>query len=279
MPPEGGDPLSYRGKRAVVVGCGSGMGAATASLVTRLGADVHGVDVVEPRVELPAFTPCDLRDPDSVRDAASAIEGPVDALFNCAGLPQSVNAPLDVMQVNFVGTRLLTELLVERMPAGSAVVSIASSAGFGYLDRLAETRELVSTPGFEEAVAWCESHPTAVGGGYRLSKEALIVWTMERGTELIDRGIRINCTSPGPTVTPMMPSFEADTGAEVVDVFTVPIRRRARPEEQAGPLAFLNSDAASYVNGHNLSVDGGFTGGVTVGRIDLAELFAKVRDR
>ena len=53
----------------------------------------------------------------------------------------------------------------------------------------------------------------------------------------------------------------------------VPINRRSRPEEQAGPLVFLNSDAASYVNGVALPVDGGFMGAVATGAIDLAKLF------
>jgi NAD(P)-dependent dehydrogenase (short-subunit alcohol dehydrogenase family) len=59
----------------------------------------------------------------------------------------------------------------------------------------------------------------------------------------------------------------------MVDAFTRPINRRSRPEEQAYPLVFLNSDAASYVNGVALPVDGGFMGAVATGQVDLAKLF------
>ncbi len=267
--------LDYRDRSVVVTGCATGMGAATAAMLTRLGAQVHGFDVREPDADLASFAPCDLRDPASIEQATSTLGGaPVHALFNCAGLPQTVNDPIDVMKVNFIGMRAFTEAVVPSMPRGSAIASIASSAAFDHTARLETTLELVRTSGYDDALAWCQAHPDHIAGGYRPSKDAVIAWTMLAGAELIRRGIRINCTSPGPTTTPMMTSFENDTGPKVVDLFTVPIMRRADPVEQAAPLLFLNSDAASYINGHNLMVDGGFAGAVMSGAVDLAALYA-----
>ena len=93
-------------------------------------------------------------------------------------------------------------------------------------------------------------------------------------THLIKRGIRINCTMPGPTQTPMMAQFEQATAASVLEAAAQPINRRSTPDEQAGPLVFLNSDAASYINGVALPVDGGFLGGVATGQIDLSAMMA-----
>ena len=73
---------------------------------------------------------------------------------------------------------------------------------------------------------------------------------------------------PGPTQTPMMAHFEAAPKASVLEAAAQPINRRSTPEEQAGPLVFLNSDAASYINGVCFAVDGGFMGGVATGQID-----------
>jgi NAD(P)-dependent dehydrogenase (short-subunit alcohol dehydrogenase family) len=101
---------------------------------------------------------------------------------------------------------------------------------------------------------------------------------MTQGSHLIKRGIRINCISPGPTETPMMPHFEANASPHFIDVFTEPIGRRSTPAEQALPLIFLNSDAATYVNGHNLNVDAGFVGGVTTGQIDLQASLARAAE-
>jgi NAD(P)-dependent dehydrogenase (short-subunit alcohol dehydrogenase family) len=262
----------------VVVGCYSGMGAATAAQLVSMGAEVVGVDFKESPVELAAFHLCDLRDPDSITSSVGAIGGSVDALFNCAGLPQTINASLDVMKVNFIGMRLFTEQMLQHMGPGSAIASIASSAGFDYRTDLKTTLEFIGTADFDSAVAWCEAHPDVMSGGYKLSKEAVIAWTMLMGAQLIKRGIRINCISPGPTITPMMPVFEGDIGARLVDVFTEPIGRRSTADEQAGPLIFLNSDAASYVNGENLFVDGGFTGAVTTSAIDLMSLINTARE-
>ena len=101
---------------------------------------------------------------------------------------------------------------------------------------------------------------------------AIILWTMLTSSQLIKRGIRINCTMPGPTQTPMMSHFESATKASVLDAFIQPINRRSTPEEQAGPLVYLNSAAASYINGVALPVDGGFMGAMATGQIDLSAL-------
>ena len=99
-----------------------------------------------------------------------------------------------------------------------------------------------------------------------------MLWTMMTGTKLIKRGIRINCTVPGPTQTPMMAHFESASQASVLTAATQPINRRSTPEEQAGPLVFLNSPVASYINGVSLPVDGGFMGGIASGQIDPRSL-------
>jgi len=96
---------SYEGKRVVVTGCFSGIGAATATELVDLGAEVHGIDIRETPVEVASFRTCDLREPASIDDAVEAIGGTIDALFNCAGLPQTFPA-LDVMKVNFIGMRI-----------------------------------------------------------------------------------------------------------------------------------------------------------------------------
>ena len=70
----------------------------------------------------------------------------------------------------------------------------------------------------------------------------------------------------------MMPEFEKAAGAEFIAKFNGPMDRQAQPEEQAWPLAFLNSDAASFVTGCNVVIDGGFLAGVMTGAIDVAEL-------
>ena len=74
--------------------------------------------------------------------------------------------------------------------------------------------------------------------------------------------------------TPMMAQFEQATAASVLEAAAQPINRRSTPDEQAGPLVFLNSDAASYINGVALPVDGGFLGGVATGQIDLSAMMA-----
>lgn len=265
------DILRYKNKRVIVSGCFSGMGQATARMLVDLGAEVHGLDYKESTLSLASFRNVDLRDPASIDGAVDAIGGTIDALFNCAGLPQTF-PPLEVMKVNYVGTRHLTNKVIERMKAGSAIVSVSSNGGLGWSRRIPVHMEMLQVQGYADSVKWAEDHLDQVGEGYAFSKEAIIVWTMLTSFSLIKSGIRINCITPGPTQTPMMADFEQATAGSVLEAAMQPINRRSTPEEQAGPLAFLNSDAASYINGVCLPVDGGFMGGLATGQIDLSKL-------
>lgn len=265
------DLVNYKNKRVIVSGCFSGMGEATARQLLGLGAEVHGLDFKESALPLASFNQVDLRDPASIEAAVGKIGGKVDALFNCAGLPQTAGA-LDVMKVNFMGTRHMTQTVLPLMSAGGAIACIASTAAMGWSRRLPTVMELATTKTFEDGVKWCEDHMDVVAEGYSFSKEAIVVWTMMTAAHLIKQGIRLNCTLPGPTQTPMMNSFESATPVAVIDAAAQPINRRATPDEQAGPLIFLNSDAASYINGHAFAVDGGFMGGLATGQIDMHAL-------
>jgi NAD(P)-dependent dehydrogenase (short-subunit alcohol dehydrogenase family) len=266
-----GEFASYKNKRVVISGCFSGMGEATAKLLLKQGAEIHGLDYKPSKLDLASFTQVDLREPAAIDAAVAKIGGKVDALFNCAGLPQT-SPPLDVMKVNYAGTRRLTEQVLPLMSAGGAIASISSNGGLGWSRRLPVLMQLLKIPDHEGIVKWCQDNADTVREGYAFSKEAIIVWTMMTSTTLIKRGIRINCTMPGPTQTPMMTQFEAATKASVLEAAAQPINRRSTPEEQAGPLVFLNSDAASYVNGVAFPVDGGFLGGVATGQIDLSAM-------
>ncbi|MES2157944.1 MAG: coniferyl-alcohol dehydrogenase [Pseudomonadota bacterium] len=268
------DLLGYKGKRVIVTGCFSGMGEATAKLLLDLGAQVHGLDYKDSALPLASFHNVDLRDPASIDAAVAGIGGKVDALFNCAGLPQSFPA-MDVMKVNFIGLRHLTQQVLPLMGPGGAIASIASTGGLGWSRRIPTNMEFVTTDGFDAAVAWCDANADTVKEGYSFSKENVIVWTQYMGAHLIKQGIRINCTLPSPTQTPMMAAFEATAGKDVVAAAAEPMGRYSTPEEQAAGLVLINSDLASIVNGVVFPVDGGFMGGVATGQVDLSVMMRR----
>ena len=264
----------YDGKRVVVSGGGgAGMGAAAVTELANLGAEIHVIDLKEPPVPVASHQVVDLRDPDATAEAIDNIGGTLHALFNCAGLPGPPFSDVDTMLVNFAAMRHLAELCADRMTEGGAICSISSGAGMGYLQQIEKWMPLMQTEGFAGAKAWCEANPEAIASGYAPSKEAIILWTHYAALAFSKRDIRVNVISPGPTDTPMMPAFEDHSGKELIDTFTLGAGRRSTPEEQAYPMIFLNSDAASYVSGENLNTDGGMFGGIISGQIDLAKLF------
>jgi NAD(P)-dependent dehydrogenase (short-subunit alcohol dehydrogenase family) len=266
------DVLQYEGKRVIVTGAASGMGAATAQILVDLGAEVHTIDIKKPEVTgLASFTECDLREPDRIAETVAKIGKIVNALFNCAGLPNTF-PNLDVMLVNFCGLRELTEAVIPLMVEGSAIASIASTAGIGWTANLELLSGLTATPDFAAAKAWCEAHPGQIANAYGLSKEAINAYTALRSFTLARDSIRINCVNPGPTDTPMMPEFEKAIGKKYMDEFPVPLGRHAVAAEQAWPMVFLNSPRSSFVTGLQFDCDGGFKGGLFTGQIDPAVL-------
>lgn len=260
--------LQYEGKRVIVTGAASGMGAATAEILVELGAEVHAIDIKKPEVSgLASNSVVDLREPEQIDDAIAKIGKIVNGLFNCAGLPNTF-PELDVMLVNFCGLRAVTEAVVPLMIEGSAIASIASSAGIGWMQNLGVLFELLATPDFAAAKDWCEAHPKELQNAYGFSKEAINAYTAQRSFTLAPEGIRINCVNPGPTDTPMMPEFEKAVGKKYMDDFPVPLGRHAVAAEQAWPMVFLNSPRSSFVTGLQFDADGGFKGGMFTGQID-----------
>jgi NAD(P)-dependent dehydrogenase (short-subunit alcohol dehydrogenase family) len=261
------DVLGYEGKRAVVTGAASGMGAATAGLLIELGAEVIAVDVKPTELAVKETLEVDLRDRAAI-DAAVAAIGEVDSVFSVAGLPGPPFSDVDTMTVNFVGARHLIDALVPRMPVGGAIVCVASNAGLGWEQDIQKLLPFVTTPDFEAGVSWCEAHPEVIAGGYMFSKKALNAWVAWRACSLMsERGIRLNCSNPGPCETAMMPAFEEQAGKELIDAFVGPSGRRSKAEEQAWPLLFLNSPRSSYVAGEAFHVDAGFLAAMVTGQL------------
>ncbi len=269
------NPLSYDGKRVLVAGCFSGMGAATATIVKELGAHVTGFDIKRPEIAIDEFREVDARDDAAVRSAVDAVaaNGPIDVLFYCAGL-SPVHPDFDVILVNFLGLRETVEACVPHMPQGGAIATISSAAGMGYLASMPELAEFLALSSRDEQRRAIEAKTDQPGfNAYAFSKMCTIFYTLQRGATLApETGVRINCISPGPTATPMMPDFVETAGKSYMDRYPRPLGGDATPEQQAWILAFLGSDLASYINGENLYTDGGTSGGVMTGSISAAAL-------
>jgi NAD(P)-dependent dehydrogenase (short-subunit alcohol dehydrogenase family) len=259
----------YDGKRCVVTGAASGMGEATAQALVELGAEVYGLDVNPVKVDgIAKSILIDLKDKSTIEGSLEEVGGRIDGLFSVAGLPGAPFSNIDTITVNFIGARHLIETAVNRsmMPAGSAIGCVTSFAGNGWEMQWARIQPLVAELDFDASVKWCNENDF---GGYGPSKGAMNAYVGWRNVDMLSKGIRINAIGPGVTDTGMSAAFVAQMGETFFENFPKPIGRNSRADEQAYPLVFACSDAASYLSGTVIYTDGGLGSGMVTGRLAI----------
>jgi NAD(P)-dependent dehydrogenase (short-subunit alcohol dehydrogenase family) len=265
------DVLGYRGASVVVVGCASGIGEATAGILGMLGARVHAVSLHEPTVAHDSFHPTDLADVGQIEHTASALQalGPIDHLFCASGVPVTRD-PATIVRVNYVGVRHLVERALPALRDGGNVAVVASNVAHGWDARLPELRDLLDIDDPEQAMRWVATHPAVIADGYRISKQLLVAWIATCAADLAsNRRIRVNCTGPGPTATPLVDETTAYVGDGFFDRYPYPVLGRiSTPEEQAWPLVLLSSRRNAVVNGTLLYAYQGVTEGSAMGTVD-----------
>jgi NAD(P)-dependent dehydrogenase (short-subunit alcohol dehydrogenase family) len=254
------EAFRYDGKRVLVVGAATGMGAATAAVVLDAGAEVIVMDIAGCSLAGAKDIHVDLAEKASIDEAVDECGGPLHAVFLCAGVADGTPG---IEKINFIGHRHLIDRMLAKdmLPSGSAIGFISSAAGLGWEANLPELLELLATPDFDTAVRWVEEHGKA---DYMSMKQAICAYVANEAMSLLSRGIRINAICPGPTDTPLAQAnketwlgfgtdYRAETGIEP-----------STPLEQAYPLVFLCSRAAAAVTGITVISDAGYmSSGIT----------------
>ena len=251
-------PGLLEGKIVAVTGGASGIGEAACRLAAAAGASVAVLDIDEARAAEVAAAinagsgtakawPLDVRDADNIESTIAAVEadlGPLDGMVASAGILQVPRGPehtdLEVYDavtaVNQRGVYLSCASAGKRMAVrgSGSIVTIASIAGMRAMPLHA----------------------------YSPSKAAVISITQNLAVEWGRSGVRVNAVCPGFTDTPMVDDGLQKMG-QTLDQLTkrIPARRLGHPDEIAAAIAYLASDAAAYVTGHALALDGGLTAG------------------
>jgi len=266
------DAFRYDGKRVVVVGGATGMGAAAAQLAQDAGADVVVMDFA--KVTLPGVETVhvNLAERASIDAAVDECGGPIHALYSCAGVADGTPG---IERINFVGHRHLIDRMLskEMLRRGSAICFISSTAGAGWEPNLAQLSELLDTTDFDAATRWFEEHGKA---DYMTTKQAICAYVARQAFAFLKRGIRINAICPGPTDTPL-----AQANKETWLGFGTDYRQETglkpfTPMEQAYPLVFLCSDAAAAITGVTLISDAGWLSSGITGSFPNATMFANL---
>ena len=262
------DVLGYAGKKVVITGCATGMGAAAAELLVGLGAEVHALDIGDVQVGAKQIIRTDMKSRASIDAAIAQLPTEIDALFNCAGVPHPPFSAYDTMMINFVGLRHLTDALIPRLRTGGSITSIASTAGMAWKSNLELVRQFLALGTFERGAAFLDKGPDLKADAYAFSKQCIIVYTQSLAGELGKRGIRINCISPSPTASQFMVQLTKQIPEDAIKLFCPAIGRFAEPVEMGRVLVLLGSDLAGFISGVNLPVDFGYCAEVAMGQRD-----------
>ena len=188
-------------------------------------------------------------------------------LLNIAGVPGTAD-PMVTMQVNVLGLRMLTELLIGRMRSGGAVTNVASIAGAQWQAHLDEVQRLLATPDYETGVSWLRDHPMDGKRAYDFSKECVVVLTKQHGRFLREHGVRVNSISPGPVRTPILKDFRESIGP-MLDLVTRETGRDATVDDIARVMLFVSDPVLQWLNATDVQVDGGFMSGLVGGWVKL----------
>lgn len=244
----------YDGKRVLVVGGATGMGAAAARTTAALGGEVVVMDQAPVEFEVSEAVKVDIRDLAALDAALDQVQGPVHAVFSCAGVADGTPG---LMRTNFIAHRHVIERLLGggRLPRGSAVCMISSVAGLGWESQMPTLAEFLATPDYESADAWVRAHEGT--DSYGFSKQVMNCYVARQAFPFLAKGVRINAICPGPTDTPL-----ARANAETWLTFAQGYRDATgsphlTPDQMGDTMVFLNSDAASGISGVNLLVDSG----------------------
>jgi NAD(P)-dependent dehydrogenase (short-subunit alcohol dehydrogenase family) len=241
--------VDLAGRRALITGAGSGIGAAIAEYFAASGAQVALVDLVDTTESAAllgdgarAFR-CDVADRASVEASVEAAEsemGPIDVLVNSAGVVRlAPTEELDdeawdlTMDVNLKGTFLVSQALGRRMV----------ERGDGCIINLASQAASVALP---QHAAYCAS------------KAGVIGLTRVLASEWGGRGVRVNAISPTVVLTPLGRDAWSGPKGEAL-LSQIPVGRFAEPVEIAALAAFLASRSSSMLNGADVVIDGGYT--------------------
>ncbi len=249
--------MTLNGKTIVLTGASSGIGAEVARLARFQGARVIGLDRNDPMITLDGFHKIDMGDAAAIDAAVAALPSGIHALVNAAGVSGMADKDV-VARVNYLGLRHLTEALLPKIAKGGAIVNITSILGAEWPKRVDAHKALAATKTWAEGAAWLAKNPVPQDTCYQYFKEALVVWTKKRGYQtFMQNDIRMNAVAPGPVFTPILGEFVQMLGEERVAADAANIKRPAIADEIAPPVLFLCSDAARWVTGINLPVDGG----------------------
>ncbi len=245
----------YESRHVVVTGAASGMGAAVCEILVELGAEVTGADIKEISDGRVSGRHMNLAERGSIDAFVDSLEdGSVYALFCCAGLPQTF-PPLDVVQVNFLGSRYLIESMLPKLEAQSAI-AVITSLTLGWVQDAERLSPLINSASMEEGRTWVEANLESLGDSYVAAKSAMAAWATIHSTRYIGRGARMNLLCPGITETPMLPAFREAAG-DALNMLPQPLGRETTAAEQAFAMVFLNHPRASAVVGLSLYNDGG----------------------
>lgn len=241
--------------RVVVLLGSTDVGQAIISRLKNDGCEVIALCAEKPN-DVDQWLCVDLSEPHSVAQAVSEIDGPLHAAVNATDWPPRLGEELNILRSRFFTAKTFLDCIVPKLSNGSSIVNMSTRSGWKWRENIAQVNALMLLGSIDDLQGFIERENIDGFRAYTLANEAIIALTAAQAEAMIAKGVRINAVSPAAIDDKYLEDILKQLGKQAKENLKR-VGRLGSPDEVAATVQWLLSAKSSWVNGQNITVDGG----------------------
>ncbi len=242
------------------------------AIISRLKLEGYEVTALSPEKPdgVDQWHSIELADPTSIERALTQIDGPFDAVVNATDWPPRQDEALNILRSRFFTARAFLDHISDKLAPNATIVNMSTRSGWKWRENIAQVNALMRLGSIDDLPQFIESESFDGFRAYTLANEAIIAMTTAKAEEMIAKGARINAVSPAAIKDKYFADFLKQLGKQA-QRNVERVGRMGRPEEVAETVLWLLSAKSSWINGQNITVDGGIGAMISSTQLRIGE--------